>query len=164
MAARKSSAWIPTRPDPRGAAPARIGELLVGAEAFMAQKTGAAIPREEWRALVGPRIANRTRVGRLYRGVLTIYVATSAWGSELSFLKDELIAKLQNSSRTISNLKFVVEQLQPERHRRAPSLPDQHSLPELPDELIARLQLVEDPNLRAAIASAARHSLGRSKV
>ena len=161
VAARKMRTWIPDRPDPRGAAPARLGELLVGAETFMAQKTGIAIGREEWRALVGPRIAGRTRVGRLHRGVLTLYVATSAWSNELSFLKQELIRKLRASGREIKNLKFVVDQVEPEARPRTALRPETTPLDELPAELVARLQRVEDPNLRAAIAQAARHSLAR---
>jgi len=163
MAARKPPAWIPDRPDPRGAPPARLGELLVGAETFMAQKTGAAIPREEWRRLVGPKIANRTRVGRLYRGVLTVYVATSAWSSELSFLRQELVAKLRAQGREITDLKFLVDQIETHGVKRPRSFKGPAPLAELPAELVVRLQQIDDPNLRAAIAQAARHSLSKPK-
>ncbi len=163
MAARKKSSWIPDRPDPRGAAPARLGELLVGVESFMAQKTGSAMGREEWRSLVGPKIANRTRVGRLHRGVLTLYVATAAWSTELSFLKAELVRKLNASGREVKNLRFVVDQIAPPKARPYQKVTENSPVQELPAELVARLQAVEDPNLRAAIAQAARHSLSKPK-
>ncbi len=164
MAARKSSAWIPDRPDPRGAAPARLGDLLVGVEAFMAKKTGAAISREEWRALVGERVANRTRVGRLNRGLLTLHVATSAWSNELSFLKQDILFRLKASGKQVRDLRFVVDQLEqpkPRAFHKAESTPQ--PIEKLPDSLLSRLQEVDDPNLRAAIAQAARYSLRKTR-
>jgi len=161
MKSGKPPAWIPHRPDPRGDTPARLGELLVGAETFIAQKSGSAIPREEWRRLVGARIANRTRVGRLNRGVLTLYVATSAWSNELNFLKQELIAKLCSQGREVSDLRLLVDQIESKEQGRGPVFRQAQPAAELPPALLARLQSVDDPNLRAAIAQAARHSLGQ---
>jgi hypothetical protein len=161
MKSGKPAAWVPHRPDPRGDTPARLGELLVGAETFIAQKSGSAIPREEWRRLVGARIANRTRVGRLQRGVLTLYVATSAWSNELNFLKQDLIAKLRSLGHEISDLRFLVDQIESKQPGRGPVLRQLQPAAELPPDLLARLQTVDDPNLRAAIAQAARHSLGQ---
>jgi len=162
MKSSKPRAWIPHRPDQRGNAPARLGELLVGAETFIAQKSGSAIPREEWRSLVGARIANRTRVGRLHRGVLTLYVATSAWSNELTFLKSELVIKLRSLGYEISDLRLRVDQLEQKEPRRGQVFQKLQPAAELPPALLARLQAVDDPNLRAAIAEAARHSLGQS--
>ena len=164
MKGRKpQAAWVPDRPDPRGAPPALLGDLLVDAAAYVAQKSGSAIPREEWRSLVGSKIANRTRVGRLYRGVLTLYVATSAWSNELSFLKQSLIAKLKMTGREVSDLRFVLDQLEPPKRVNPKQINEALPVERLPDDLMARLQLVDDPNLRAAIAQAARHSLGKNK-
>lgn len=162
--------WIPDRPDPRGAAPASIGELLLDTAAFAAERSGRAIPREEWRRIVGPRIAARTRVGKLFKGVLTVHVASSAWSNELSLLKSDLLARLQRAGREVSDLRFRVDpgeapsasEQRAARMRRAARPSPEVAAPrtELPAELQRRLALIEDPTLRAAIADAARASLG----
>jgi hypothetical protein len=159
------SAWIPERPDRRGAAPAKLSEVLVGAEDFMAKRSGAAIPRAEWTTIVGSRIAARTRVGKIWKGVLTIKVASSSWSNELSFLKPDLIRKLQRAGHDVVDLRFSVDKIQsnsphPRRGpRSAPSTFPQE--PALPEELLRRLEKVDDPNLRAAIAEAAKASFRR---
>lgn len=167
MATKKAPVtWIPKRPDKRGRPPARLGDVLVGADSFVAKQTGQAIPREEWRAIVGDRIANRTRVGKKWKTTLTIQVASSAWSSELSFLKSDLLRKLQRAGHEITELRFKVDQLAASsapaqaqtRGRFAPQAPTQSPLPA---ELQKRLQEVDDPNLRAAIAEAASWSLNR---
>jgi hypothetical protein len=159
-----NSAWIPTRPDPRGAAPALLGEVLVGAEDILSRRSGAAMPRSEWTRIVGPRIAARTRVGGLRRGTLTIKVASSAWSNELSFLKPSLIAKLVQAGHDISDIRFTVDNIAgaPPARPAHPGARPEASAP-LPPELLARLERVEDPNLRAAIAAAARASLEQKK-
>ncbi|HSC85761.1 MAG TPA: DUF721 domain-containing protein [Polyangiaceae bacterium] len=156
----QSSAWVPETPRGRGAAPLSLGQVLVGAQAFVAQQTGAAMTQDQWRAVVGERIARHTRVGRLDAGVLQIKVSSSSWCAELAFLKSELLEKLRRAGREVKDLRFVVSQgaaqPKPARARRVePVMP----AIELPAELVARLEKVTDPNLRAAIAEAALHSL-----
>ena len=159
------SAWVPTALDPRGAAPLRIGEVLVGTQQFVAKQTGALMTHDEWRAIVGEKIASRTRVGRLNRATLTIKVASSAWSNELSFLRSQIISKLIQRGHDVEKLRFVVDQdLLPRRPapRMGPGKPG-GAVPatDLPEELVRRLQQIEDPNLRAAVAEAARVSLAR---
>ncbi len=159
-----TSAWIPARTDPRGAAPARLSDVLVGTEEIFAQRSGSAIPRAEWTKLVGARIAGRTRVGRLQRGVLTVKVASSAWSNELSFLKRQLITKLQRAGHEVTDLRFRVDQIaddivERKKHPRAQAAGPVAAFKPLPAELVERLKEVEDPNLRAVIAEAARASL-----
>ena len=157
------SAWIPERPDRRGAAPAKLSEVLVGAEAYMAKRSGAALPRAEWTSIVGPRIAGRTRVGRLWKGVLTIKVASSSWSNELSFLKPDLLRKLQRAGHDVIDLRFSVDKIDSNQlpQRRGPRVasPPAPQDATLPEDLIRKLEKVDDPNLRAAIAEAARQSL-----
>lgn len=163
-APKAPSAWTPARPDRRGASPARLSDVLVGAESFLAQRSGSAIPRAEWTSIVGPRIAGRTRVGRLYRGTLTIKVASSAWSNELSYLKVDLLSKLRRAGHDVEDLRFSVDRIaEPEMRRvRAPNRPEVQQAP-LPPELLQRLKEVDDPNLRAAIAEAARASFRDKK-
>ncbi len=156
--------WVPDRPEKRGAPPARVGEILVGTQEYIAKRTGALMSQEEWRRIVGAKIAGRTRVGRLNRGVLTIKVATSAWSSELSFLKPELLRKLSEYGHDVRRLRFQVDQdfpsSRPQRRRARSNAFSQAGKSEnLPVELQRRLRLIDDPNLRAAVAEAATSSL-----
>jgi len=164
---RQTAAWTPTRPQRRGADPASLGDVLVGAQAFLAERSGSAIPRDEWRSIVGPRIAARTRVGKVWKGTLTIKVASSAWSNELSLLKPELLAKLRRAGRDIDDLRFRVDKIQTNTTPQNRYLKNQSLLipkqTELSPELLAKLQKVEDPNLRAAIAEAARWSMREKK-
>ncbi len=47
----------------------------------------------QWEKVVGPRVANRTLPDRLDKGVLWVRVETSSWMHQLSFMKDDIIAK-----------------------------------------------------------------------
>lgn len=49
---------------------------------------------EAWKAAVGESLASQTRLGKLTRGVLQVYVANSALIQELTFRKQELVAEL----------------------------------------------------------------------
>jgi hypothetical protein len=140
-----------------------LGEVLVGTQEQLAQRGGNAIRRDEWRGIVGARIVGRTRVGRLYRGVLTVKVASSAWSNELSLLKSELIAKLRLAGHDISDLRFRVEEFTgPTKATRGGQNRSLLQTRVLPEELEASLRKVEDPNLRAAIREAASWSLSRN--
>lgn len=170
LAARDSRtvrAWKADTPDPRGAAPLRLGDVLVGASQFVAQQTGAYMTQEQWRSIVGERIAQKTRVGKLYQGCLQIHVASSAWCAELSFLKADLLLKLERAGREVRDLQLRVDAAgnvkkkrfvgrREERDAQLEPVPEPEALP---DELLRRLALVEDLNLRAAIFEAARRSL-----
>jgi len=51
---------------------------------------------EEWASLVGQGVARHARPGRLESGVLTVYVDSSVWLSELSrYGKEEILTKLR---------------------------------------------------------------------
>src|SRR5687768_14991384 len=67
-------------------APTPLADLLDDAQSETARRAGAAFTPSIWRAAVGARIADRTRVGSLTRGTLTIYAASSTWANELTFL------------------------------------------------------------------------------
>lgn len=155
------SGWTPDRPERRGAAPALVGDVLVGTQEFIAQRTGAVMSHEEWRRIVGPKVAGRSRVGGLSRGTLTIKVASSAWSNELSFLRSDIIERLALAGYEVSALRFRVDP-NPFQEKAAPPTRPRFApqRQELPPELEQRLQQIEDPNLRAAIREAASWSLG----
>ena len=72
---------------------------------------------ESWPRLVGGPIAAHTRPGRYDKGVLTIYVDSSVWLSELSrFSQKELLQRLQ-SAFTRERIRAVRLQMDPEGKR-----------------------------------------------
>ncbi len=124
------------------------------------------VPLAQWRAAVGPRIADRARPIALERGVLVVKVVTSVWANELSMLAPQIIAKLAETAPNgapgieVKSLRFrvgpldVIEGL-PQRvdYRRVPP-----PVPLAPD-LERALTRVEDDDLRAMIERAARANL-----
>jgi len=50
----------------------------------------------EWPSLIGKRVASRTWPSRIDAGVLFVRVSNSAWLQELSFLKDELVERIND--------------------------------------------------------------------
>ena len=136
-----------------------LGELLDGARVVSAERGQVAVDRDTWRRVVGDRIARRTEPGPLMGGVLTIFVASAPWAQELSLLSNELLERLKPLKLRITSVRFRVRQqiqgpaAQPKRRpaARAP----------LPEDLQARVEAVEEPELRQMIADAAELSLGR---
>ena len=146
----------------RGGEPAHIGPLLAATreEAARATRLGP-VDLDLWRGVVGPRIADRTRPGQLRRDVLTVTVASAVWAQELSLLKSEILERLQASGLKLAGIRFVVGKLTGPRMLVAPPSPPPPVAP-LPRELRGRLDRIEDPELRAAIAEAAGLSLAQA--
>jgi predicted nucleic acid-binding Zn ribbon protein len=65
---------------------------------------------EHWPRIVGPRIARRTQAVGFRDGVLHVEVEGSAWMHELSFLKHELVQKIQRDFGTnrVRDVRFVL--------------------------------------------------------
>lgn len=160
--------------------------MLADTQKVASSKTGAALSPDEWRRIVGAKIAARTRVGRMSRSALTVYVASSAWCNELSLLAPDILARLARAGLDVPKLELRVSSFdEPERAARAPrgrggaasskgakATPQTERAVEsgrkatksaLPDSLQARLALIDDPELRAAIAEAAALSLASQR-
>lgn len=143
----------------RGRGPELLGALLAGARSRAARSgEPGRIDAELWRRVVGPRISDRTRPGRLERGTLLVRVASAVWAQELSLLSDDIIGRLRASGLAVDALRFRVERLEPRPRVAAPAAPAPPPEP-LPADLERRLAEVDDPELRAAIAQAAGYSL-----
>lgn len=153
--------WVEDRPPKRGGDPAPLGAVLAETQKLASARMGAALAPDEWRRVVGPKIAARTRVGRLRGGTLTVYAASSAWCNELSFLRTDIVARLQRAGFEVTDLHVRVASFDrpPTADAEAPAL----VRAPLPPELEARLALIDDPVLREAVAEAAALSLGRSR-
>jgi hypothetical protein len=121
------------------------------------------IDRDRWRALLGERIAERTRPGVVRDGCLTVYVASAVWAQELTFLTPVIIERLAGDGLRVSELKFRVGDVgEPLAKRTEVAMRETPPKAELPKSLTERLAHVEDPALRAAIAEAAAYALGRA--
>ena len=145
----------------RRARPTPLAELLDQAQSEAARRSGAAITPSAWRAVVGPRIADRTSIGRLIRGRLTIYAASAAWANELTFLSDEIVGRLRATGLDVTSIRFQIKDLgfAPRASASKPAAPASPPKAKLPASLEERLDRVDDPALRAAIAEAAALSL-----
>jgi hypothetical protein len=145
---------------PRLDAPEPLDQVLERAGENRFAKKQLPIPLADWRAAVGPRIADRARPIALEREVLVVKVATSVWANELSMLAPELIAKLAGLGYAVKALRFrvgpldVVEGIPTRRNYRQVPPPAK-----LAPELEQSLSSVPDDDLRAAIESAARANL-----
>lgn len=157
--ARQVSSWIADRPPRRGGPPAPVGQVLAESQKIASQRTGSALTPDEWQRIVGPKIALRTRVGRLVRGKLTVHAASSAWCNELSFLATEIVERLRAAGWPVDTLRVRVGSF---GDLPAEAEPGPAGKATLSPELQARLALIEDPALRAAVAEAAALSLART--
>ena len=123
-------------------------------------KRRVVIPVADWRAAVGPRIADRARPVSLERGVLVVMVATSVWASELSMLAGELVARLLARGVAVTSLRFRVGSMdpvdRPPERRTTRRIPPPAPLPEgLKEDVLA----IADDELRAIISAAASANL-----
>ncbi len=62
----------------------------------------------QWERVVGPKVADRTLPDRLQKGVLWVRVESSSWMHQLSFMKDDIIAKANAlcGEEVVTDLRF----------------------------------------------------------
>jgi hypothetical protein len=119
------------------------------------------IPPRDWEAAVGTRIAARARPVRLDRGLLTVRAATATWAQELSLLSEPILAELRSRGLPVTELRFRVGPV--EAPERPPQRDEVRTAPPevpLPEEVLAEIARVPDPELRDIIAHAAAKNLG----
>jgi hypothetical protein len=140
--------------------PKLLGSLLDSTRVATARAArGSPIESEIWRRVVGDRIAGRTAPGRLSRGVLRVEVSSAVWAQELSFLTEEIAARLRQAGFEVDSIRFAVRRFEPQAATQAAAPRSAPRPVQLPGDLAARLDRVSDPELRAAIAEAAALSL-----
>ena len=136
--------------------PWTLAELLAGSPMLGART--AHISMADWQRAVGSRLAQKTLPERLSEGVLTVRVPSSTWAQELSLLSEVVAERLRAAGHSVQRLRFQV-------HAAPPQTPDRPVTTvrraEIPARLRESLDLVEDPELRRAIAEAAAYSLAR---
>lgn len=139
--------------DPRNR-PAALGSLLASSREAAARFAGTAVDREQWRRVVGERIAARTEPGAKRGRELTVHVASASWAQELSLLVSEIVARLQAAGIGVDTVRFRVKEIAaPARDPAA--LKPVYRKAQLPSTLSQQLEGIEDFELRAAIGEAA---------
>jgi hypothetical protein len=71
----------------------------------------AEVLQEAWEKIVGPGLSAQSRVGRVERGALCIYVANPVIKTELEFMRSQALRELQKQAPEygIRSLKFRVQ-------------------------------------------------------
>ena len=144
---------------PKLKAPEGLGRVLARAGEDRLARSEAPVAPHVWVAAVGVRIAERTRPMALESGVLVVRAATSVWANELSLLSDTLVARLRAAGVSLRSMRFRVGPIDPPdratevRRARVP-----RPMP-LEGELARAIARVADPELREAIADAAKKNL-----
>lgn len=142
------------------AEPESIEDLLERAGEDRFARRRPPIPVREWRAAVGPRIADRARPHALERGVLVVQVVTSVWANELQMLAPELVLRLKQRGYAVESLRFRVGPL--DRIERPPERRAYRKVPPpapLEPALRASIAEVRDEGLRAVLEQAAQANL-----
>nr|PZN27012.1 MAG: hypothetical protein DIU78_06200 [Pseudomonadota bacterium] len=139
--------------------PTPLGDVLGETRELSLKRSRAAVDRDTWRRAVGRRIAERTEVGALRGGELTVYVASPAWAQELSLLTTDIRERLAGFGIRVERVRFRLLATPPPAPHRAPPRPQPKKV--VPPELAARLARVEDEELRKAIEGAAGLAIGR---
>ncbi|HEY5973622.1 MAG TPA: DUF721 domain-containing protein, partial [Geobacteraceae bacterium] len=141
---------------PRMRRPAPVADLLEG---ILAGKPLAKRLHEGklwplWNRVVGPQIAGRAQPATFRDGVLTIIVGSAPWRQQLTFLKGEIIAKLNEAmgEPLVTDL-FLKAGSLPPAASPAPTRPPRRPLTATEQEQIASQTAdIPDPELRAALA------------
>jgi hypothetical protein len=109
-----------------------------------------------WADVAGPRVAARTRAEALRNGVLTVRVDGAAWLHELTYLKADLLARLNEhlGGGAARDIRFLPGTMPPAPARPAPA-PRDEDLPPVDPAVATRIRqetaAIEDPALREAV-------------
>ena len=84
-----------------------------------------------WEGVVGPQIAGKTRPEALRNGVLVVSVTSSVWMQELSFMKQKILDRINQTLApgTIREIRFKLGDIQ-----QAGASCDEEPLPQLTEE------------------------------
>lgn len=134
--------------------PAALGSLLASSREAAARYAGTAIDREQWRRVVGERIAARTEPGAKRGRELTVHVASASWAQELSLLVNEIVVRLKAAGVHVDTIRFRVKEIAAQPRDPAARKPAYRKAL-LPDALTNQLARIDDSELRDAIGEAA---------
>ncbi len=142
--------------------PASLGSLLATSRDAAARHAGTAIDREQWRRIVGERIAARTEPGPKRGRELTVYAASASWAQELSLLVNEIVVRIKAAGIAVDTVRFAVREIKARTRDAAAPKPTVRKAA-LPSALNQQLSGIADAELRDAIAEAASLWLARDE-
>jgi hypothetical protein len=165
MSVKNLARWMARRPArdraaralAKTSAPSSIGDLLASLDGAEMMTDHSPVSLEVWQDLVGTRIADRSKPARIDpSGTLIIHVPDSVWAQELSLLSTTIIARLSAMGTRVTGLRFIVGQVTAPRRGLTRFEHRKVAAPvELPTDLKAEMESIEDPDLRAAFIKAA---------
>lgn len=152
MASRRQKPWKQPTGVAKGVGSV-VAKLSLGAEYLELQVANA------WRDAVGDSIARRSAAGKLDRGTLHVVVESPSWKTELGFMEKDIVGQVNQRFAVYAPMgpKAPVKRLHlhvgalpapPPKPVKAAPLPP--ATPEQRREVEARLQGIEDPDVRAA--------------
>src|SRR5436309_903301 len=88
----RSKGWSDPEESRRSAEPTSVGVIVSGLLGERAFARGIMVGRlaRAWSEVVGERLAAETRPSRLDAGTLTVQAASGPWGSQATFLAEEI--------------------------------------------------------------------------
>src|SRR5687768_18572094 len=89
--------------------PSVLGDVLAESRKFALERSRTPLDRHSYALAVGRRIADRTELGELRRGELTVYVASPAWAQELSLLAPQMLECLRKRGVAVQRLRFRLQ-------------------------------------------------------
>jgi len=111
-----------------------------------------------WKQLVGEAMNTHTVIYSFSNYVLTVKCSPGAWQNELSFMRNDLVIKLNEhfGKQVVKELRII------SGHIEQPSLPSPNCIPDPKNPLYAAAlaRHVEDPVLREAFERAIQKGLG----
>lgn len=149
---------------PRMPRPQGVSDLLAS---VFSGKPAARLLREltiwqVWDEVVGPQVARRARPTAIRDGVLTVTVASGPWLQQLTFLKGEIITRLNEKAGEELVREMYLKAGNPQQGKRPLPANQLFSRPLTDEEerLIDRqVSLVEDNELRDELAALMRRHL-----
>ena len=106
-----------------------------------------------WKEVVGERAAAHTMPAWIKKDVLWGYVDSSSWMQELSFMKPQILEKVNGHLRSVV-IRDIRWLRQPQEAGSAPEpvlMPDRELEPEREEAFRRMTEIVEDPGCRQAL-------------
>lgn len=124
--------------------------------------------RRRWAEIVGPQVAAHTRPDQIRFKKLYLLVRDSLWLHQLTFLKLDLLARInaEAGGEAVADIVLRIGEIHPEDEHGGRSLPNS-DLPTsnleprtaLQEEAAAHAEAVKDPELRARLAAVMAQAL-----
>jgi len=97
---------------PRSDELAAVGDIVTGLLGERALAQGVILGRlaQRWQEVVGARLANETAPGRFEGGFLTVWASSGPWGTQVTFLADEVCkrANMALGQEAVRGVRVVV--------------------------------------------------------